>query len=169
MARLLIGIVGAGNLGTALAYTAAYNAKAIVKLIDVSEENLACSYKCLERWLDLERDRRVRTINEKYDILSRILVSPSLEDLENTDFVFECVNEDVILKNQVVRSIEKYVNKDIVIATSAKTIPITKISHNTISPERVLGMQFMHFPLDSYAVEIIPSFLTSDKAVSKAQ
>ncbi|CAG9323395.1 unnamed protein product [Blepharisma stoltei] len=169
MSRFVLSIVGAGNYGAALAYLASWHSKSIVKLIDTSEEKLSQSSILFEHWFNLDEKLYGPPREDIYDILERITVSPHLEDIEYSDFVVESITENLSQKNEIIQQIEKIVDSDIVIASTTSHISITKIAQNTQFPDRILGLNYTHFPWMSNVCEIVATIKSSNEAIATAR
>ncbi|MHA1263590.1 MAG: 3-hydroxyacyl-CoA dehydrogenase family protein [Candidatus Freyarchaeota archaeon] len=79
--------------------------------------------------------------------ISQDSVEPTMErikpftDLEasvrNSQYVIETVPEDLELKREVFRQVEKLVPEDVVISTNTSALPITEIQRGAERPERI--------------------------------
>ena len=58
--------------------------------------------------------------------------------------MFECVPENLALKKEIFKQIEKHCPKDAIIATSAMKLPINEIFEDLETKERCLGVRFLY-------------------------
>ncbi|CAG9311102.1 unnamed protein product [Blepharisma stoltei] len=168
MSLLSLAVVGAGHYGSAIALAASCNSKALVRLIDISEEKLAYSNAYFQKWL-YDKNKLVDiSTSYAYEVIERITWSQNLEDTSYANFVIESIDEDLVLKNDVIRQIEKYTSENSVIASTTNHISIGKIAKNTKAPHRILGMHFPQYPIKYNACEIVAHSGSSEAVVQKA-
>jgi 3-hydroxybutyryl-CoA dehydrogenase len=64
---------------------------------------------------------------DRYKVLERMSYSTKMEDLENTEFIVEAINESVELKEKVFRELDQIVPAESILASNTSSISITKI------------------------------------------
>ncbi len=101
------------------------------------------------------------TAEDQTDIKSRISFTTTLSDFSKSDFVIEAVSENVSLKRDIFKELEKVTKKDCILGSNTSSISITKIASAVSNPDRVIGMHFMNPVPVMKLVEIIPGLLTS--------
>lgn len=164
-----VGVVGGGIMGAGIAEVAARSGcSVIVREIDdpaceSTRERIAAS---LQRGVDAGKISA-----EEYEtVLSRLSFTTELDDLADRDVVVEAIVEDEPEKTKVFQALAKIVaNPDAVLASNTSSIPIMKLAAATDTPERVLGIHFFNPVPVLPLVEVIPSLLTSEATVERAQ
>lgn len=165
--RKLIGVIGAGVMGTGVAERfAMYGYKVIV--IDISDEILEQSKYSIQR--DLKIQKMLGNESLVIDaIMERITFSKNYELLRDASYVIENVNEVVETKKKVYTTLCMNTNKDCIYLVNTSCISITKIGSYTGHPEKVIGVHFMNpVPLQKFA-EIIRGFHTTNLIIKKVE
>ena len=72
------------------------------------------------------------------------LLKPTLrfDDLANADLVIEAVFEEMDIKEQVFRELERVTRPDAILATNTSTLDVNRIAAATSRPQDVVGMHF---------------------------
>lgn len=162
-----VGILGAGMMGSGIAYiTASKNIAVVLKdlSIDVAEQGKSYSQKKLDKKVSQNR-----LSPEKRDqILSLIQPTADLEDLQNCDLIIEAVYENQALKTQVLQQAESALSAQGIMASNTSSLPISNLSHAVTDQSRFVGLHFFS-PVDKMQlVEIIRGQNTSDATLAKA-
>lgn len=93
-----------------------------------------------------------------------------LEDaVRGASLVFECVPENLALKKEIFKQIEKHCPKDAIIATSAMKLPINEIFEDLETKERCLGVRFLYPVYFIQEVELLTTKHTSLGALEKVR
>lgn len=165
----VIGVVGAGVIGTSLAQCLAQTGHSVL-LVDVSEGVLEQSLATLRR--DARFHHLITKTDERVDVgslLARIQPSTQIDDLWRAEFVIENVTEDWSVKREVHEALDHVCTSECVIAANTSAIPITRIAGVTSRGTHVVGMHFMNpVPLKP-VVEVIRGAQTSDETLAKAK
>ena len=157
-----IGVVGAGTMGNGIAQTAARAGLGVV-MHDVSDELIARGLSTIERSLQRDVDKQRLTSEDKDGIVSRIKTTTDLADLSSTDFVVEAATENLAVKSELFRRLDKIVGPPVILASNTSSISITKLAAVTARPDRFIGMHFMNPVPVMKLVEIIRGVATSDQ------
>ena len=161
-----LGVLGAGMMGAAIAYTAA---RAGIEVV-LKDVELAAA----EKGKDYARKReesalaKGKTTPEKSEaVLARIHPSASVEDFAGVDFVVEAVFESVPVKQQVFGEIQGVVDADAVLGSNTSTLPITELATGVDRQADFIGVHFFS-PADKMPlVEIIRGEKTSDETLAR--
>jgi 3-hydroxybutyryl-CoA dehydrogenase len=164
----LVGVIGAGVMGTGVAQSLAL-AGHRVALLDVSEEVLARARREVAQGLRFQGlfgkgGKRA----DSAEVLGRIEFTTGLDALAGADFVVENVTEKWEVKREVYERIDPVCPGHCVFAANTSAIPITRIASATRRPGRVVGIHFMNpVPLKPTA-EVIRGHHTTDETVETA-
>ena len=109
----------------------------------------------------MEKERK--TAQEKEAILSRITMSLSLEDAKDADIIIEAAVENMEIKQNIFKQLDKLAPAQAILATNTSSLPITEIAAVTNRPEKVIGMHFMNPVPVMKLVEIIRGLATADE------
>jgi 3-hydroxybutyryl-CoA dehydrogenase len=157
----IIGIVGAGQMGSGIAQVLAQSKLSVI-LMDVREEGLKRALAGIEKSLTKLAEKGKITEDPK-TILGRIQTVSALEELKTCDVVIEAVNEDENLKKSIFESLDKILPENAIIATNTSSLAITRLANHTQRPERFIGMHFMNPVPLMLLVEIIRGHRTSNE------
>lgn len=164
----VVGVVGAGVMGTGVAHNLAqYGIRTV--LIDTNAEQLRTCAAAIRRNLRLYAAHGAhRASNEPADaVLERIEFSTELARLESAQVVIENVTEDWHVKKALYGKLRSVCDPDAVLGVNTSAIPITRIADLVERPENVLGAHFMNpVPLKPM-VELIRGARTSDSTIQR--
>lgn len=160
-----IGILGAGVMGQGVAHRFAANEYEVF-LLDIEEDILEEALNKIKRNLFLEKMAGKNPIDVN-EIINRIHITTSYEDLKDADFIVENVPEIVDLKKQVYEKLETVCNQKCIYLVNTSCISITQIGGYTGRSERVIGVHFMNpVPMKNFA-EVIKGQKTSEKTIEQ--
>lgn len=158
----LIGVVGAGQMGSGIA-EAALNSGFHVLMRDVTMEAVQKGRLRIVTDFDKRIQKGKMTADEKEGILQRLSTTINMEDFKNCDFVIEAAVENVPLKWEVFKKLDEVTPKATILASNTSSISITRIASATQRPDRVIGMHFFNPVPVMKLIEIIRGLSTSDE------
>jgi 3-hydroxybutyryl-CoA dehydrogenase len=158
-----LGVVGLGAMGAGIAQLA-----------------VEAGLDTVGRELDAERghaarDRIAHFLTRKvekgqidsFDI-DRLSLTTQLDDLADCDVVIEAAFENLDVKRELFRELERIVHANAVIATNTSALSVTEIASVLERPERAVGMHFFNPAPLMPLVEIVRAERTSDAAYETA-
>jgi 3-hydroxybutyryl-CoA dehydrogenase len=101
--------------------------------------------------------------------LARITTTTELEAVGQADIVVEAVFEQLEVKQEVFRSLDRIAKEGAVLATNTSAIPITRIAAVTERPESVVGVHFFSPVPMMQLCELVRGYKTSDEALATAR
>ncbi len=155
-------VIGAGQMGSGIAQVAAQTGLQVV-LHDVKEEYVQRGLNGIEKNLARQVEKGRMSEEEKKEILSRFIPSTSLENAHDVDLVVEAAIENMEIKADIFRQVDRITPKHAILASNTSSLPITEIAAVTARPEKVIGMHFMNPVPVMKLVEIIRGLATSDE------
>ena len=164
----IIGVVGAGTMGSGIAQTAARAGYTVV-LRDISEEFLRRGVGAIDRGLQRDVDKGRLKEDEKRAITARIRTTIELSELAGASFVVEAITENLDAKRELFRALDAAVGRDAVLASNTSSISITKLGAATTRPDKVIGMHFMNPVPLMQLVEVIRGIATSDETWARTR
>ena len=123
----LIGIVGAGAMGSGIAQIASQAGQDVV-LFDLSKEALTTSAAKLQKVMIRLIEKGKVTSDEAIAIQTRIVRTTKDTSLKDCDLIIEAVVEDLEVKKRVFKRIEEIVKKEAVIASNTSSLSITSLA-----------------------------------------
>ena len=156
-----IAVIGAGTMGNGIAHTfAQFNFK--VNLIDIKQEYLDKGIATITKNLDRMVAKQSISEDDKSRTLNNITSFSNLEEgVKNVDLVVEAATENVDLKLNIFRDLDRFCASNTILASNTSSISITQIGAVTSRPEKVIGMHFMNPVPIMKLVEIIKGYSTS--------
>lgn len=164
-----VGIVGAGTMGTGIAYVAASHLPGEVVVCDVSDEILARGRAAMEGYGERAVKRGLAAEAEVAEWLGRIRTTTRLEELAKAEVVVEAVPEQLSLKEEIFAALDRFCAPDALLATNTSGLSVTKIAAATGHPERVIGTHFFNPAPVMKLVEIVRGLQTSNETVQRAE
>lgn len=161
----LVGIIGAGTMGSGIAQVAA-TAGCSVKLYDTKTDALEKARTDLEKIMDRLVEKGKIIQKEKDRIQSNIQYVSSLKDLSDSDLTIEAIVENLDIKKNVFSTLEKFVGADCIIASNTSSLSIASIASSLQKPERCIGIHFFNPAPLMKLVEVIPSIQTSEETLN---
>jgi 3-hydroxybutyryl-CoA dehydrogenase len=161
----LVGVVGAGVMGSGVAQTLAQTGTQVI-LLDVCESILQKAKHEIKRNTQLQvMLRKTNDIPTMNDPLSFITTTTDYKALKEVDFVIENVTEKWEIKRRVFTQLEINCPPRTIFSSNTSAIPITRLASVTDRPSKLIGTHFMNpVPLKP-VVEVIRGFHTSTETI----
>ena len=153
----VLGIVGAGVMGTAIAADA-LSRGVTVRITDVDEaalQRVGETVSCLLSSDDLSTRGRLKATG-------------NLDEIVACDIVLEAVVEDEMKKGALLCDLDRRMPPESLLATNTSTIPISRLARSLQHPERLCGTHFFLPLCERPVVEVIFSDGTSPAARAAA-
>ena len=158
----MIGVVGAGQMGSGIAevaLTSGFN----VLMRDVTMEAVQKGRTRIVTDFDKRVQKGKMTSTEREEILQRLSTTIKLEDLGKCDFIIEAAVENIPLKWEIFTKLDEVTPPETILASNTSSISITRIASVTQRPDRVVGMHFFNPAPMMKLIEIIRGLVTSDE------
>lgn len=162
-------VVGAGQMGLGIAH-AFVAAGARTVMVDVKDEVLKKAASAIAKIVS-DGIRLGKTDPAVADLVERNLSGSTdlAGSAKDADFVLETASENLPIKLEILRTLDRAVSPEIIISTNTSALSITELASATERPERVIGMHFFNPVHKMKLVEIIRGLATSDEAVEKVR
>lgn len=154
-------VIGAGQMGSGIAQVCAQAGYDVV-LNDLKLEFLEKGLGVISKNLARQVEKGKMTEVQMEDILQNIIPSTDLHDAQAVDVVIEAAVENMEIKANIFRQLDKIVPEHTILASNTSSLPITEIAAATNRPEKVIGMHFMNPVPVMKLVEIIRGLATAD-------
>ena len=163
-----VGVVGAGTMGTGIAYAAAL-ASIDVLLYDVTPDAVARGLLRLNAELGQSVAKGKLTPEHSEKIRSRIVTTTNLADLAPCSAVIEAIVEDLAAKQELFQKLSGICSEGTILATNTSSLSVTAIAAGVPQPERVVGMHFFNPAHIMKLVEIVQGHQTSSACLATAR
>jgi 3-hydroxybutyryl-CoA dehydrogenase len=161
-----IAVIGSGTMGNGIAHTFAQKGYA-VSLIDISQPALDKALATISKNLDRIVAKGSITEADKEATLKNITTFTVMADgVKNADLVVEAATENVEIKLNIFRELDKICPANTILASNTSSISITKIGSVTKRADKVIGMHFMNPVPVMKLVEVIRGYSTTDEVTS---
>jgi len=148
-------VLGCGNMGSQIALNAAIHGFA-VKNMDIKEDMVAKAGAFTEQYLAGRVAKGRLTAEQAHAAAGNISHTTDLgEAAKDADFVIEAVLEQIDLKRQVFRALDRICPPHTVLATNSSFIVSSKIADVTGRPGKVCNMHFFNPALVMELVEVV--------------
>ncbi|MCZ4492377.1 MAG: 3-hydroxybutyryl-CoA dehydrogenase [Conexibacter sp.] len=163
----MLGVVGAGFMGTGIAETAA-RAGVEVTVYEPEQAPLDRSRAQLSASTQTAVDRGKSSVADREALLERVRWTSDLDGLADAPLVIEAVVEDQDVKMDVFRRLDGVVRADALLASNTSSIPIAELASATTRPESVLGIHFFSPVPVMRLVEVVEALRTSASTMEAA-
>ena len=163
-----VGVLGGGLMGAGIAYVTADKAGKSVRVKDRDSKGVANALAYTWSIYAKKLKRRFMSKADASEKMSRLTGSTDYSGFKNMDLMIEAVFEDLDLKHQMVKDVEKHCHKQTIFATNTSSIPISAIAAAAKRPEQVIGMHYFSPVEKMPLLEIIATESTADWVIGSA-
>lgn len=163
-----VGVAGSGDMGSGIAEVAA-RAGFDVVLRGRSQASANKAFKRLDKSLSGQVAKDKLSTDEHEAILGRVRATDELGELELCDLVVESVVEDLDVKRELFRDLDRVCDMSTLLATNTSTFPVVEMAMATDRPDRVVGLHFFNPAPRMPLVEIVPALTTADDTVTSVR
>ncbi|MFG2638089.1 3-hydroxybutyryl-CoA dehydrogenase [Streptomyces sp. NPDC048362] len=164
-----VGVVGCGLMGAGIAEVCA-RAGLPVTVVERDAQAARAGRLRIDRSLNRATALGRLTAVHRERASALITVADQLEALDDRDLVIEAVAEDERLKTDLFTRLDTVLTDDrALLATNTSSIPVIRLAAATGRPERVVGVHFFNPVPVLRLVELVPSLLTSQDTVRRAE
>jgi 3-hydroxyacyl-CoA dehydrogenase/1,4-dihydroxy-2-naphthoyl-CoA synthase len=163
-----VGVVGAGLMASQLALLLVRNLKCPVVMTDIDQERADKGVA----WVRNELAKLVEKKRMSPESAARLsqLVSGSADQsiFAGCDFVIEAIFEELSLKQELFKKLEKIVGPECILATNTSSLSVERMSEGLTNPERVVGFHFFNPVAVMPLLEIARTSKTDDATTATA-
>lgn len=161
-----VGIIGAGTMGSGIAQVFAQGGYSVV-LRDINSDLIQKGISTISKNLQKNVEKGKITAEKRGEILSRIRGSDNIEELKDCFLVVEAATENMEIKKDIFRLLDKTCKEDTILASNTSSLSITELGSVTKRPDRVIGMHFFNPVPVMKLVEVIKGIKTSEEVKQK--
>ena len=161
---MVVGVIGAGTMGSGIAQAFAQVDGFEVRLCDIKEEFAAGGKAKIEKGLNKMVEKGKMEQAAADTILSRI--KTGLKDIcSDCDLIVEAAFEDLQVKKDTFRELQGIVSKDCLFTSNTSSLSITEIGKDLDRP--LIGMHFFNPAARMKLIEVIKGEITPDDLFEK--
>jgi 3-hydroxybutyryl-CoA dehydrogenase len=162
----LVGVVGAGTMGTGIAQVAALEQP--VAIYDAEPGRAAAAVDRIGVALDRLVDKGRLDRDAASAARSGIRAVDTLAELAPAALVIEAVVEDLAVKRDLFAALEDVIDARCILATNTSSLSITELQATCRYPGRVVGMHFFNPPPVMGLVEVVHGLSTERSVLDAA-
>lgn len=161
-------VINAGPIGSQIAQLFSQVGKYPVMLMDVKDELVNNGIQAIRGGLKrFYVDKGKMKREEMDEIVNRIKGTTDIaEAVETADFVVESAEENLNIKRDIFKQLDKSAPPDTILASNTIFLDITAIANATNRPDKVVGMHFFEPTLIMKLIEVVRAATTSDETVA---
>ncbi|UJB44746.1 3-hydroxyacyl-CoA dehydrogenase family protein [Streptomyces sp. A1-5] len=156
-----VGVAGSGTMASGIAEVFA-KAGFTVVLAARSQEKAERAKDRIAKSLARSVDKGRLTAEARDATLAAITPAGSLDAFADVDLAVEAVAEDLAVKQQLFRTLDKVCKPGAVLATTTSSLPVVACARATSRPQDVIGMHFFNPAPAMKLVEVVRTVLTGD-------
>ena len=156
-----VGVVGAGLMGSGIAQVVAQAGYSVV-IREIEQRFLEKGLKLVEGQLQRAVEKGRMTAEEKASLLGRIRWTLNLEELKGADLVIEAIVEDLALKQELYRALDRLCPPATIFVSNTSSLTIMAMASVTGRTDRFAGLHFFNPVAVMKLVEVIRTILTSE-------
>ena len=163
-----VGVIGSGTMATGIVevfakagYAVTYIARGADKVAGVRASIEKNQNRAIERGRSTREDADA--------LLARITGATEREALADVDIVVEAIAEDLAIKQELFRDLDRICKPGAILATTTSSLPIVDCAKVTSRPEDVVGMHFFNPAQVMKLVEVVHTIATGPDVVATVQ
>jgi len=158
-------VIGCGTMGGGIAMNFA-NVGIPVVVVENSQESLDKGIKLIEKNYFNTVSKGRMSEDDLKKRMSLIKGATSLDSISNADIVIEAVFEEMGLKKDMFKRIDKIAKKGCILATNTSTLDIDQIANVTSRPDDVIGTHFFSPANVMKLLEVVRGTKTSKEVIA---
>jgi len=155
-----VGVVGVGIMGSGIAQVVAQGGYAVI-VREAEPRLLDKGRATIDRGLQRAIEKGRMTAEDKATILGRIRWTVALEDLKGADLIIEAITEDLPLKQELFRALDRLCPPTTIFVSNTSSISIISLAAVTQRVDRFAGLHFFNPVPLMKLVEVVRSIRTS--------
>jgi 3-hydroxybutyryl-CoA dehydrogenase len=163
-----VGVLGAGLMGHGIAQVAAQSGYEVM-LREVDDATLAKGIGKIEKQLARAVEKGKSSLQDADAVRGRIEGTTDYKDLADCDLVIEAITENLGLKLEMWKEIDRIVKPEAVFATNTSSLAVIDQAAATSRPERFVGLHYFNPAQVMKLVEVVRCVTTSDEAFETAR
>jgi len=162
-----VGVIGCGLMGHGITQICA-QAGWDVTVREVSQEKLDGGIGKIEKQLARAVEKGRASQEDADAVRGRIQPTVDYADLADCDLVIEAMTEDLAMKLEMWKEVDKIVKEGAIFATNTSSLAVIDQAAATSRPDRFCGMHFFNPAQVMPLLEIVQTVTTSDETLKLA-
>ncbi|HWG09402.1 MAG TPA: 3-hydroxybutyryl-CoA dehydrogenase [Solirubrobacteraceae bacterium] len=162
-----VGVLGAGLMGHGIAQVAAQTGYDVV-LREVDEQTLAKGIGKIEKQLARAVEKGKSGQEDADAVRGRIQGTTDYGELADCDLVIEAITEDLALKLEMWKEVDRIVKPEAIFATNTSSLAVIDQAAVTGRPERFVGLHYFNPAQVMKLVEVVRCVTSGEEAFDAA-
>ncbi|HSL70609.1 MAG TPA: 3-hydroxybutyryl-CoA dehydrogenase [Longimicrobiales bacterium] len=162
-----VAVLGCGLMGSGIAEVSA-KAGYRTWVREVTNELAQKGKANIEKSLGRAVEKGKMAAAERDAVLERIMTTTELEALNEADIIIEAVTEDLNVKNEMFRTLDRVCGARTIFASNTSSLTIADMAAATNRPDRVVGLHFFNPVPVMKLVEVVRTIATSEETFKTA-
>jgi 3-hydroxyacyl-CoA dehydrogenase/enoyl-CoA hydratase/carnithine racemase len=163
-----VGVVGAGLMASQLALLLLRNLKCPVVMTDIDQERADKGVAWVKNELAKLVEKKRMSEESAHRLSLLISGSADQNSFAGCDFIIEAIFEELSLKQELFKKLEKIVSPECVLATNTSSLSVERMTEGLTNPERVIGFHFFNPVAVMPLLEIARTSTTDDATTATA-
>ncbi len=155
----VVGVIGAGQMGTGIAQVCATSGYKVL-LQDVNAERVELGLEAIRTSLRRQMSRGLLEPDAAEAAMALIQPAHSVSAFSMSDLVIEAATEKETIKLSILKAVSPHLKPTAILASNTSSISITHLASGADRPERVIGLHFMNPVPAMKLVEVIRGIAT---------
>jgi len=135
---------------------------------DVSEDAVKNATGFIAKSLENRVKKGKMTEDDKQKVLANIKPVSNLNDAKDVDLAIEAVFEDINVKQNVFRELDKVLQPNAILASNTSALPATPLASVTKRPDKFMIIHFHQPPTVMRLIELVRAIQTTDETAAAA-
>ncbi len=157
----LVGVVGTGTMASGIVEVFAKSGYDVI-FVARSEAKVEGVKAAISKSLNRAVSKGRMTEEARDEVLARVTGATEREALADVDIVVEAIAEDLSIKLDLFRDLDRICKPGAILATTTSSLPVIAMAAVTERPEDVIGMHFFNPAPIMKLVEVVTTIATSD-------
>jgi 3-hydroxybutyryl-CoA dehydrogenase len=162
-----IGVVGTGQMASGIAEVVAKAGNEVI-LRGRSEASIKKAKGAVAKSLEKAVSKGKLEQADADAVLERITTTLEFADLAEVDLVIEAVTEEIDVKEQIFRELDRSVKPDAILTSTTSSLAVVDLAAATDRPDRVVGLHFFNPTPVMKLVEVVRTVASSGEAEKRA-
>ena len=163
-----VGVVGAGLMASQLALLLLRNLKCPVVMTDIDQERADKGVAWVKNELAKLVEKKRMSEESAHRLSLLISGSADQNSFAGCDFIIEAIFEELSLKQELFKKLEKIISPECVLATNTSSLSVERMTEGLANPERVIGFHFFNPVAVMPLLEIARTSTTDDTTTATA-
>ena len=135
---MVVGVLGAGTMGSGIVQVAAQNGHKVV-LVDLNEQILKRSNDGLLKIMNRLVEKERITQDQADSTIANVSYSQDIHDFNECGIIIEAIVENIDVKSKVFTQLEQIAPKGCILASNTSSLSIASIGAALQDPSKIIG------------------------------